>query len=50
MPLGLTKLFWMKNLLLKISKFILIFFFNKSIRLRLGNVVPDGGDDTIIAK
>ena len=37
-------LFRMKNLLLKTSRFILVTFFNKSIRLWFGNVVLDGAD------
>ena len=40
----------MKNLLLKNGKFILVTFFNKSIRLWFGNDGVDGADGTIIAK
>ena len=40
----------MKNLLLKNGKFILVTFFNKSIRLWFGNDGADGADGTIIAK
>ena len=47
---NIKTLFSTKKLLLRNSEFILITFFNKSIRLWFGSVVSDGADGTIIAK